>query len=149
METSTIYLIAGGLALGGVAVLVLALRKSPEETETPIDVVPPTQGGGGVREFSCDKGNGFPLQFGSCGSNVEKWQQYLNQRRGENLSVDGKFGALTEAATKRHPAFGNLSTFNQGIVSEVDFNAATFQANVGNCPSGQVFSYPQNKCVPS
>ena len=96
MKTSTIYLIAGGLALGGVAVLVLALRKSPEETETPIDVVPPTQGGGGVREFSCDKGNGFPLQFGSCGSNVEKWQQYLNQRRGENLSVDGKFFPISE-----------------------------------------------------
>lgn len=147
MKTSTIYLIAGGLALGGVAVLVLALRKSPEEAESPIDIVPPTQGGGGV--LFCYKGNEFPLQFGSCGSNVEKWQQYLNQRRGENLSVDGKFGALTEAATKRHPPFGNMSSFNQGIVSEVDFNAATFQANVGNCPSGQVFSYPQNKCVPS
>jgi hypothetical protein len=77
------------------------------------------------------------------------WQSYLNQRRGENLSVDGKFGAATEAATKRHPAFGNMSTFNQGLVSEVDFYAATYQANVGNCPSGQVFSYPQNKCVPS
>lgn len=148
MKTSTIYLIAGGLALGGVAVLVLALRKSPEETESPIDVVPPTQSGGGVREFSCNK-FGFPLQFGSCGNNVEKWQQYLNQRRGENLSVDGKFGALTEAATKRHPALGNMSTFNRGVVSEVDFNMATYQANVGNCPSGQVFSYPQNKCVPS
>ena len=149
MKTSTIYLIAGGLALGGVAVLILALRKSPEESESPIDVVPPTQGGGGVREFSCNKGNGFPLQFGSCGSNVEKWQEYLNQRRGENLSVDGKFGAATEAATKKHPAFGNMSTFNQGLVNEFDFNMATYQANVGNCPSGQVFSYPQNKCVPS
>jgi len=149
MKTSTIYLIAGGLALGGVAVLVLALRKSPEETESPIDVIPPTQGGGGIREFSCNKGNGFPLQFGSCGSNVEMWQSYLNQRRGENLSVEGKFGAATEAATKRHPAFGNMSTFNQGLVSEVDFYAATYKANVGNCPSGQVFSYPQNKCVPS
>ena len=130
MKTSSIYILAGTLALGGVAILVLALRKRPEETESPIDVTPPTQnggGGGGSREFSCMYGNEFPLQFGSCGSNVEKWQTYLNSKRGENLSVDGKFGGLTESATKRHPAFGNISIFNQGKVSEVDFNMATFQ----------------------
>jgi hypothetical protein len=130
MKTSSIYILAGTLALGGVAILVLALRKRPEETESPIDVTPPTQnggGGGGTRQFSCMYGNEFPLQFGSCGSNVEKWQTYLNSKRGENLAVDGKFGFLTESATKRHPAFGNFSTFNQGKVSEVDFNMATFQ----------------------
>ena len=130
MKTSSLYILAGTLALGGVAILVLALRKRPEETESPIDVTPPTQnggGGGGTRQFSCMYGNEFPLQFGSCGSNVEKWQTYLNSKRGENLAVDGKFGFLTESATKRHPAFGNLSTFNQGKVSEVDFNMATFQ----------------------
>jgi len=130
MKTSSIYILAGTLALGGVAILVLALRKRPEETESPIDVTPPTQnggGGGGTRQFSCMYGNEFPLQFGSCSSNVEKWQTYLNSKRGENLAVDGKFGFLTESATKRHPAFGNLSTFNQGKVSEVDFNVATYQ----------------------
>ncbi len=107
--------------------------ESGSQGETNVPLVPPTQTGTGSStttprpsSFSCLYDDQFPLQYGSCGSNVETWQRYLNTYYNANLSVDGKFGSRTEAATKSHPAFGNMSQFHLGRVNMVDFGVATF-----------------------
>lgn len=47
------------------------------------------------------KGNTFPLQLYSFGSNVKRLQNVLNLK-GEKLTVDGKLGPGTEGALIRH-----------------------------------------------
>lgn len=44
----------------------------------------------------CTKGNEYPLQQGSCGSNVVALQRWLNTR-GYVVKVDGKFGPKTKS----------------------------------------------------
>ena len=52
--------------------------------------------------------NGFPLQIGSRGPDVVKWQHYLNSK-GANLKEDGIWGPLTEAASLKYMGFNSVT----------------------------------------
>lgn len=52
--------------------------------------------------------NGFPLQMGSRGENVKKWQKYLNTK-GAGLTEDGIWGPLTEAASTKYMGFNSVT----------------------------------------
>ena len=59
--------------------------------------------GSGGGEIGCGGGytkQGFPLRRNSCGIEVAKLQEYLNNSGSYGLVVDGKFGRLTENAVK-------------------------------------------------
>lgn len=53
-------------------------------------------------------GSGFPLQYGSRGENVKKWQKYLNGK-GAKLVEDGIWGDLTEAASLKYMGFNSVT----------------------------------------
>ncbi len=57
----------------------------------------------------CTKGNNFPLQYGSCGSNVSALQTELG-----NITVDGKFGNQTKSRL--------FQVTGKYVISEVEFN---------------------------
>lgn len=57
----------------------------------------------------------FPtLRKGSTGDVVKKLQLILNEKQSANLTIDGKYGSLTEAAVKRFQKENNLTA--DGIV---------------------------------
>lgn len=57
----------------------------------------------------------FPLQIGSRGDNVKKWQKYLNTK-GAGLVEDGIWGVLTEAASVKYVGFNSVSeTYFKGL----------------------------------
>lgn len=60
-------------------------------------------------------GNGFPLQLGSRGPNVTKWQKYLNTK-GAKLTEDGVWGPLTDAASLKYMGFNSVTeTYFKGL----------------------------------
>jgi len=105
-----------GVAIGGYF-LWRSTRKSDAESESSgsvIDLTPPTQDtseqpstelpsptqGCPNKPYSKLRGDSFPLSWGSEGANVGKLQKALNSALGYNLSVDNKFGCITESALR-------------------------------------------------
>ena len=78
-------------------------------TESPS----PTQGCPN-KSYSKLRGDSFPLSWGSEGANVGKLQRALNSALGYNLSVDNKFGCITESALRE--AIGK----NQATASDLN-----------------------------
>ena len=59
------------------------------------------------------KHKGFPLRYGSCGDEVKDLQRLLNRMKrppSKLLTVDGKFGKRTEAASKKELGTTSVST---------------------------------------
>ena len=119
-----------GVAIGGYF-LWRSTRKSDAESESSggvIDLTPPTQDtseqpstelpsptqGCPNKPFSKLRGDSFPLSWGSEGANVGKLQRALNSALGYNLSVDNKFGCITESALRE--ALGK----NQATASDLN-----------------------------
>jgi peptidoglycan hydrolase-like protein with peptidoglycan-binding domain len=61
---------------------------------------PPTQGCPS-KSYTRQRNDAFPLKWGSEGANVGRLQRALNMKLGYNLSVDNKFGCLTESALRQ------------------------------------------------
>lgn len=61
---------------------------------------------------------------------VKLWQAWLNQFYGEELSVDGKFGAKTESATKRYQR--SIKQKEDGIVGPITQTHAGFRLTKNN-----------------
>ena len=121
-----------GVAIGGYF-LWRSTRKSDAESESSgsgsvIDLTPPTQDtseqpstelpsptqGCPNKAYSKLRGDSFPLSWGSEGANVGKLQRALNSALGYNLSVDNKFGCITESALRE--ALGK----NQATASDLN-----------------------------
>ncbi len=119
-----------GVAIGGYF-LWRSTRKSDAESESSggvIDLTPPTQDtseqpstelpsptqGCPNKSYSKLRGDSFPLSWGSEGANVGKLQRALNSALGYNLSVDNKFGCITESALRE--ALGK----NQATASDLN-----------------------------
>lgn len=84
-----------------ILIIYLATRsKNPTITTTTTTVVPALT--------NVSSGNGFPLQMGSRGDNVKKWQTYLNSK-GATLVVDGIWGVKTEAASLKYAGFNSVT----------------------------------------
>lgn len=119
-----------GVAIGGYF-LWRSTRKLDAESESSggvIDLTPPTQDtseqpsmelpsptqGCPNKSYSKLRGDSFPLSWGSEGANVGKLQRALNSALGYNLSVDDKFGCITESALRE--ALGK----NQATASDLN-----------------------------
>ena len=119
-----------GVAIGGYF-LWRSTRKSDAESESSggvIDFTPPTQDtseqpstelpsptqGCPNKPYSKLRGDSFPLSWGSEGANVGKLQRALNSALNYNLSVDNKFGCITESALRE--ALGK----NQATASDLN-----------------------------
>lgn len=61
---------------------------------------PPTQGCPN-KSYTRQRNDAFPLKWGSEGANVGRLQRALNVKLDYNLSVDNKFGCLTESALRQ------------------------------------------------
>ena len=61
---------------------------------------PPTQGCPS-KSYTRQRNDAFPLKWGSEGANVGRLQRALNVKLDYNLSVDNKFGCLTESALRQ------------------------------------------------
>ena len=119
-----------GVAIGGYF-LWRSTRKSDAESESSggvIDLTPPTQDtseqpstelpsptqGCPNKAYSKLRGDSFPLSWGSEGANVGKLQRALNSALNYNLSVDNKFGCITESPLRE--ALGK----NQATASDLN-----------------------------
>lgn len=119
-----------GVAIGGYF-LWRSTRKSDAESESSggvIDLTPPTQDtseqpstelpsptqGCPNKAYSKLRGDSFPLSWGSEGANVGRLQRALNSALNYNLSVDNKFGCITESALRE--ALGK----NQATASDLN-----------------------------
>ena len=64
--------------------------------------------------------NALPLKIGSSGAFVAKWQRFLIQSGFKKVAEDGKFGPLTELATKQFQSLRGL--VSDGIVGEATWS---------------------------
>jgi len=85
-----------------------------DTSEQPSTQVPPPTQGCPNKSYSKLRGDSFPLSWGSEGANVGKLQRALNSALGYNLSVDNKFGCITESALRE--ALGK----NQATASDLN-----------------------------
>lgn len=85
-----------------------------EPAEQPSTQVPPPTQGCPNKSYSKLRGDSFPLSWGSEGANVGKLQRALNSALDYNLSVDNKFGCITESALRE--ALGK----NQATASDLN-----------------------------
>jgi hypothetical protein len=65
------------------------------------DTLPPPTQGCPSKSYTRQRNDAFPLKWGSEGANVGRLQRALNVKLGYNLSVDNKFGCLTESALRQ------------------------------------------------
>lgn len=65
------------------------------------------------------KSDSFPLKKDSGGSRVRKLQEYLNTKYSAGLTVDGKFGPLTEGALKTHTSLTQVDEtwYNNNVLA--------------------------------
>lgn len=104
-----------GIFILVVVLLVMYVKNKNKNTiTTTTTVLPPANVNPNPVQSNTGSGNSFPLSYGSSGSNVSKWQTYLNSL-GSKLTVDGKWGPLTEAAS--------LSKTGYNSITEVYFNS--------------------------
>ncbi|MFE7563020.1 peptidoglycan-binding protein [Kitasatospora sp. NPDC057500] len=77
----------------------------------------------------CNFTNARPtLKQGSSGEAVKQAQCYLNASlTGENLLVDGEFGPITDAATRRFQVCAKITV--DGIIGAQTWSFLTFFAN--------------------
>ncbi len=85
-----------------VIILVIYFARKPKTITTTTTVTQP------AANLNISSGNGFPLQMGSSGSNVVKWQKYLNTK-GAKLTEDGIWGPLTDAASLKYMGFNSVT----------------------------------------
>lgn len=69
-------------------------------TEQPFTTLPSPTLGCPNKPYSKLRGDSIPLSWGSEGANVGKLQRALNSALDYNLSVDNKFGCITESALR-------------------------------------------------
>jgi peptidoglycan hydrolase-like protein with peptidoglycan-binding domain len=65
------------------------------------DTLPPPTQGCPNKSYTRQRNDAFPLKWGSEGANVGRLQRALNLKLDYNLSVDNKFGCLTESALRQ------------------------------------------------
>jgi len=125
----------GSVLLLGVAIGGYFLWRSTQKSDVDsgesggvIDLTPPTQPpaeqpstglpsptqGCPTKPYSKLRGDSFPLSWGSEGANVGKLQRALNSALDYNLSVDNKFGCITESALRE------ALEKNQAIASDLN-----------------------------
>jgi len=83
----------GGDTGGGIDV-------TPPTIPSNENLPPPTQGCPN-KSYTRQRNDAFPLKWGSEGANVGRLQRALNVKLDYNLSVDNKFGCLTESALRQ------------------------------------------------
>lgn len=86
-----------------ILIIYFSTRKKTVTTTTSTTTVVPNN-----TNTTISSGNGFPLQMGSIGDNVKKWQTYLNSK-GATLVVDGIWGVKTEAASLKYAGFNSVT----------------------------------------
>jgi peptidoglycan hydrolase-like protein with peptidoglycan-binding domain len=84
----------GGDTGGGIDV-------TPPTIPSSQDTLPPPTQGCPSKSYTRQRNDAFPLKWGSEGANVGRLQRALNMKLGYNLSVDNKFGCLTESALRQ------------------------------------------------
>lgn len=85
-----------------VIILIIYLVRKPKTITTTTTTMVP------AAIVPISSGNGFPLQMGSRGTNVAKWQKYLNTK-GASLKEDEIWGPLTEAASLKYMGFNSVT----------------------------------------
>lgn len=70
-------------------------------TIPPNETLPPPTQGCPNKSYTRQRNDAFPLKWGSEGANVGRLQRALNVKLDYNLSVDNKFGCLTESALRQ------------------------------------------------
>ena len=105
---------SGGGSGGGSGSVIDLTPPTQDTSEQPSTQLPsPTQGCPN-KPYSKLRGDSFPLSWGSEGANVGKLQRALNSALNYNLSVDNKFGCITESALRE--ALGK----NQATASDLN-----------------------------
>jgi len=71
--------------------------------------------------------------------------QYLNEQKPDNLMP----GQPDNLLNPRSNSTTSAATPKPKNIVQSTYEKYKDKVSVGNCPSGQTFSYPQNKCVPT
>lgn len=88
-------------------------------------------------------GDSFPLKKGSSGEKVKYIQAGMNLMKGENLSIDGKFGNKTEAALQKN--FGVNQISESVYFSFVNPNINKIKDYISDLASGRTVSKPASQ----
>lgn len=97
------WIIIGVVVL--IIIIVIVVNKRNKTTTTTLTTTTPVNQASFVPTST---GNNFPLQYGSRGDNIAKWQKYLNTK-GAGLKEDGVWGPLTEAASLKYMGFNSVT----------------------------------------
>lgn len=90
-----------GIIIVLIIILIIAYNRNKSgNTTTNVNVVEPN--------VNTQQRPVFPLQYGSRGEQVRKWQMYLNTK-GAGLAEDGIWGPLTEAASLKYMGFNSVT----------------------------------------
>ena len=101
IEKHNLYLMGGALVvLAAIGLYAHYKRKKRNESYAFGGCTTTAAVGGGGRFACLHVDTLFPLRFGSCGDNVKALQRHLNTKGGM-LTVDGKFGPMTQSASVR------------------------------------------------
>lgn len=94
-----------------IIILIVVNRKNKTVTTSTTVINQPA-----TTNITGSRNDNFPLQQGSFGPRVGKWQTYLNSK-GAKLKVDNDWGPLTDAASIKFMGFNSVaeSYFNTVI----------------------------------